>query len=52
MMDFKMKKTIFAVITLVFIGSSLSVFAHSGGTDKYGCHHKTADGTYHCHKKK
>lgn len=24
-------------------------FAHSGGTDKNGCHHDHKSGGYHCH---
>ncbi|MDX9767831.1 MAG: YHYH domain-containing protein [Ectothiorhodospiraceae bacterium] len=23
--------------------------AHSGGTDKFGCHHDRKTGVYHCH---
>lgn len=33
------------LLTLV----SLSAQAHSGGTDKKGCHHDRRNGTYHCH---
>ena len=25
------------------------LFAHSGRTDKYGCHNDWKKGTYHCH---
>ena len=28
---------------------SIGAFAHSGGTDKNGCHHDRKNGTYHCH---
>ena len=42
-----MKKTLLVLMVASFI-SSLA-FAHSGGTNSAGCHHKTKDGTYHCH---
>lgn len=35
-----------AVILLVCTDSAL---AHSGGLDKYGCHHNRKTGDYHCH---
>lgn len=37
-----------AVLLTLFVLST-SVFAHSGRTDKHGCHHVTATGEYHCH---
>ncbi len=41
----------------VIVGASLligavSIEAHSGRTDKSGCHKQKSTGTYHCHKKK
>lgn len=39
-------KLLFAAASLVL---SLSAFAHSGGTDKYGCHYDRSTGVYHCH---
>ncbi|WP_238531202.1 YHYH domain-containing protein [Candidatus Puniceispirillum marinum] len=27
----------------------VSTYAHSGGTDKYGCHENRKTGHYHCH---
>lgn len=38
-------------ILFVFLTFSLAstVFAHSGGTDKNGCHRESATGTRHCH---
>ena len=33
----------------VLLVPSLAV-AHSGGLDKYGCHHNTTAGDYHCHR--
>lgn len=41
-----MKKTILALAALAF---SVGTLAHSGGTDKNGCHHDRKSGTYHCH---
>lgn len=40
-------KKLFAIIGILAL--SAVAYAHSGGTDKYGCHldHKT--GIYHCH---
>lgn len=37
------------LIATVFAVLSIAAFAHSGGTDRNGCHldHKT--GVYHCH---
>lgn len=39
-----MKKIIAAILVLF----SLGAFAHSGGTDKYGCHYDKY-GNWHCH---
>jgi endonuclease YncB( thermonuclease family) len=33
----------------VLLVPSLGI-AHSGGLDKYGCHHNTTAGDYHCHR--
>ncbi|WP_156376456.1 MULTISPECIES: YHYH domain-containing protein [unclassified Methylophilus] len=41
-----MKCLLFAAV--IFI-SSVNCFAHSGGTDKNGCHHNKKTGEYHCH---
>jgi hypothetical protein len=38
-------KIVVAAITI----SSLVSNAHSGRTDKKGCHHDKKAGTYHCH---
>lgn len=44
-----MQKTI-AIIAALFMGlSAATAFAHSGGTDKNGCHHDRKNGGYHCH---
>ncbi|MBE9489646.1 MAG: YHYH domain-containing protein [Bacteroidetes bacterium] len=43
-----MKKAALVVVTLTFIISSLS-YAHSGRTNKDGCHNDRKAGTYHCH---
>ncbi len=41
-----MKKIAFALVALTL---SLGAWAHSGGTDKNGCHQEKATGTRHCH---
>ncbi|WP_370654041.1 YHYH domain-containing protein [Methylophaga sp.] len=43
-----MKKLTVLFIVLMTFGASLS-YAHSGRTDKNGCHKDTKAGTYHCH---
>lgn len=35
-------------LTLIALLTS-SAYAHSGGTDKNGCHRERATGTRHCH---
>jgi hypothetical protein len=40
-----MKFLIATILTL----SATFAFAHSGGTDKNGCHTDHKTGTYHCH---
>ncbi|MGP1716449.1 MAG: YHYH domain-containing protein [Methylophilus sp.] len=42
-------KGIIAVVAVCIIVSSSLANAHSGGTDKNGCHHDRQTGTYHCH---
>ncbi|RYD87946.1 MAG: YHYH domain-containing protein [Sphingobacteriales bacterium] len=34
---------------LVALFACAGVLAHSGGTDKNGCHHDRSNGSYHCH---
>jgi len=38
-----------AILALLFALAAAAVYAHGGGTDRFGCHldHKT--GVYHCH---
>lgn len=43
-----MKKLIAVLVILLTISANLA-YAHSGRTDKYGCHHNRKTGTYHCH---
>ena len=40
-------KSLFALITLALAASFAQ--AHSGGTDKNGCHNDRKNGTFHCH---
>jgi hypothetical protein len=40
------KKLIVILATLLATGA---VLAHSGGTDRNGCHHDRKNGGYHCH---
>ncbi len=41
-------KRFILVVMLVIASASLSM-AHSGGTDKNGCHYNHKTGDYHCH---
>ncbi len=41
-----MKKLVLIVLAMV---TATSVFAHSGGKDKWGCHTDHKTGIYHCH---
>lgn len=36
-------------LALVLAVASFGTFAHSGGTDKNGCHVDSRSGTRHCH---
>ncbi len=38
------------IILASLILSTSSAFAHGGGLNSQGCHNKTSDGTYHCHR--
>lgn len=40
-----MKKLILIVLMMI----SGAALAHSGGTDKAGCHYDRTTGAYHCH---
>ena len=42
-----MKKIITA--TLIATVTATSAFAHGGGLNQNGCHHKHSNNTYHCH---
>lgn len=44
------KKLILLIFVLLLI--PLSVQAHSGRTDSFGCHTNRKTGEYHCHNKK
>ncbi|MCZ4331069.1 YHYH domain-containing protein [Castellaniella denitrificans] len=45
-----MKKIIAAAVLAVFgVIATAPVWAHSGGTDKNGCHMNHKTGTRHCH---
>ncbi|NBU71862.1 MAG: YHYH domain-containing protein [Proteobacteria bacterium] len=37
------------ILTLLLAGLGTASFAHSGGTDIYGCHYDHRTGIYHCH---
>lgn len=41
----RMKK----IAVLLLALASVMAFAHSGGTDKNGCHYDRKNGGYHCH---
>jgi hypothetical protein len=40
------------ISTVLFAAIPVVAFAHSGGTDQYGCHTNHQTGEYHCHKPK
>lgn len=42
-----MTKLIAATLSALLLGGA--AFAHSGGTDAYGCHLNHTTGLYHCH---
>jgi hypothetical protein len=38
------------ILTLILLAAVTGLaIAHSGGTDKYGCHKNHKTGVYHCH---
>lgn len=41
-----MRKLLAVVLLSLF---AASVYAHSGGTDKWGCHYDRKTGLRHCH---
>lgn len=41
-----MKKAVFFLLGLGFV---VALFAHSGGTDAFGCHTDSRTGLRHCH---
>lgn len=43
------KRAIAAVLVIMGLGTVVTSFAHSGGTDRQGCHHDRKTGGYHCH---
>lgn len=44
-----MKKLATLLISAVLAAGSATVFAHSGGTDQFGCHIDHSTGIRHCH---
>lgn len=47
-----MKKLLGAVVVMILFADINTVNAHSGGTDRYGCHTNHSTGEYHCHNSK
>lgn len=45
-----MRKILFLIIVGSFLVTT-QAFGHSGGTDRWGCHHDHKRGGYHCHNK-
>ena len=37
------------LIAIALLVASTFALAHSGGTDRNGCHHERKTGGYHCH---
>lgn len=56
----KLRIFLFACGTVALLGAAplkgqenhASELAHSGGTDKCGCHYNRKTGQYHCHNRK
>lgn len=44
-----MKKIAALLISTLLTATSVTAFAHSGGTDRFGCHTDHKTGTRHCH---
>ncbi|MES0168053.1 YHYH domain-containing protein [Mesorhizobium sp. M0027] len=44
-----MKIAILAALAAFILALATSAYAHSGGTDKNGCHTNHKTGEYHCH---
>lgn len=44
-----MKAFVVVALLATFIGGAASVYAHSGGTDRFGCHVDRRTGIKHCH---
>ena len=43
------KRNLLSIFSIILTFVSISAFAHSGGTDKFGCHKNHKTGVYHCH---
>lgn len=46
------KKVLFLSATVFLLSFNQNLYAHSGGTDSYGCHTNHSTGVYHCHNPK
>lgn len=46
------KNILFLSATVFLLSSNQNLYAHSGGTDSYGCHTNHSTGAYHCHNRK
>lgn len=45
-----MRRVIYAIVAVALSGVGGYAISHSGGLDKYGCHHDRKNGGYHCHR--
>ncbi len=45
----RMKNIILVIAASIFAIGGTAAFAHSGGTDPYGCHMDHSTGVRHCH---
>jgi len=43
-------KSIYCLLTAVFLFSPAVCFSHSGGLNSEGCHNNRKTGDYHCHR--
>ena len=44
-----MKKFLSLILLISLLFGISEAFAHSGRTDRYGCHYDRTTGVYHCH---
>jgi hypothetical protein len=48
-LEARMKFKIAAIAIVIAVAGATTALAHSGGTDRSGCHMDHRTGVYHCH---